>query len=475
MPDPTGPAPAGPDPASPDADRRAAALALLARRFGPRFQSGRAIREQHGATTTWIANEPPDAVVFPHAAEEVAEAVRICAAHRLPVIAFGAGTSLEGHVNAPLGGVALDLSRMDRVLAVHAADMDCIVQPGVTRSALNAHLRADGLFFPVDPGADATLGGMAATRASGTTAVRYGTMKDNVLALQAVMADGRIIRTGGRARKSAAGYDLTRLLVGSEGTLGIITELTLRLQGIPEATAAARLSFPDVGAACEAVIATIQTGLPMARIELLDALAVTAVNRRSGLGLPETPLLLLEFHGSPAGVEAQARAFGEIAADFGGTDFAWAASPEERTRLWAARHEFYWASLALRPGAKGISTDVCVPISRLAEAVTRAQAKAAELRLLAPVVGHVGDGNFHVSPLVDMADADEVARARAFTGWMSELAIALEGTCTGEHGIGQGKRPYLVRELGPAVGVMAAIKAALDPLGILNPGKVLPP
>lgn len=468
------PTPGGPGetPADP---RRRAAFARLAERFGPRFETRQAVRAQHAATTTWLQPQPPEAVVFPRSTEEVAEIVRLCAEHRLPVIPFGAGSSLEGHVNAPAGGLSVDLSGMDRILAVHEGDMDAVVQPGVTRSALNARLRDCGLFFPVDPGADATLGGMASTRASGTTTVRYGTMRDNVLALEAVMPDGRIIRTGRRARKSAAGYDLARLLIGAEGTLGIITELTLRLQGLPEAMSAARCSFPSIRAACEAVIATIQYGLPVARIELLDALTVRAVNARSGLALPEAPLLLLEFHGSPAGVEEQAQAFGEIAAEFGAAGFAWAAGGEERTRLWAARHEAYWASLGLRPGARPVATDVCVPISRLAEAVTAAQARAEALGLLAPIVGHAGDGNFHVMPLVDMADADEVARARDYVDWLSALALELEGTCTGEHGIGQGKRASLARELGPATAVMAAIKAALDPLGIMNPGKILPP
>jgi len=447
---------------------------ILKQRLGERLQTGRAIREQHGHTTTWIANQPPDAVAFPESTEEVAGIVALCAEHRVPVIAFGTGTSLEGHVNAPAGGICVDLGRMDRILAVHPEDLDAVVEPGVTRSRLNAHLRDLGLFFPIDPGADASLGGMASTRASGTNAVRYGTMRDNVIALQAVMPDGRVIRTGARARKSSAGYDLTRLLIGAEGTLGIITELTLKLHGIPEAMSSATCSFPSVHAACEAVIATIQSGIPVARIELLDALQVRAVNAHSRLGLPETPLLLLEFHGSPAAVAEQAAAFGEIAADAGGTGFAWTASPEERTRLWQARHDAYWAALGLRPGAKGISTDVCVPISRLADCVAAAQDKTAELGLLAPIVGHVGDGNFHTLVLVDMDDPAEIGRAETFIGWLNDLAISMEGTCTGEHGIGQGKRPYLARELGPATAVMAAVKAALDPLGIMNPGKIVP-
>ena len=448
--------------------------AALQARFGPRFQAGEALRAQHAATTTWIAPQPPDAVVFPETTAEVAELVALCADARVALVPFGAGTSLEGQVNAPHGGVSVDLSRMDRIVAVHAEDMDAVVQPGVTRSRLNAHLRDTGLFFPLDPGADATLGGMAATRASGTTAVRYGTMRDAVLALEAVMPDGSVIRTGGRARKSAAGYDLARLLVGSEGTLGIITELTLRLQGIPEAVLALRCSFPDTVSACRAVIATLQCALPVARIELLDTLTVRAVNAHSGLGLPETPLLLTEFHGSPAGVAETAETFTAIAADHGGHGFAQATTPEERSRLWQARHDVFWAGLGLRPGAQAISTDACVPVSRLADCLGAAEAKAAELSLIAPVAGHVGDGNFHNLILIDPDSAAERKAAETYIGWLNDLAISMEGTCTGEHGIGQGKQPYLAREAGPGLRVMAAIKAALDPHGIMNPGKILP-
>jgi D-lactate dehydrogenase (cytochrome) len=365
------------------------------------------------------------------------------------------------------------MKAMNKVLAVHAEDLDCVIQPGITRKELNVFLRDQGLFFPIDPGADASLGGMASTRASGTNAVRYGTMKDNVLALEAVMPDGRIIRTASRAKKTSAGYDLTRLLIGAEGTLGVITEITLRLQGIPEAMSSAVCSFGSVEEACNAVIATIQMGIPVARIELLSALTVKSVNAYAKLSLPETPLLLLEFHGSEAGVTEQAETFGEIARDNGGTGFEWTTSPEERTRLWQARHDVYWAGLALRPGAKGFSTDVCVPISRLAECVTLAQAKADALGFIAPVVGHVGDGNFHVLLLVDMENPDEVAKADEYVGWLNDLAISMEGTCTGEHGIGQGKRPYLRKELGAAVDYMVAVKRALDPKGIMNPGKIL--
>ena len=451
----------------------AAALGILRQRLGDRLQTGAALCAQHAHTTTWIAPEQPDAVAFPETAEEAADIVRICADHRAPVIPFGTGTSLEGQVNAPRGGVSVDTQRMNRVLAVHEADLDAVVQPGVTRTQLNTHLRDKGLFFPIDPGADASLGGMAATRASGTNAVRYGTMKDAVLALQVVLPDGRLIRTGGRAKKSSAGYDLTRLFVGAEGTLGLITELTLKLHGIPEAISAASCSFPSVGAAAETVIATIQYGIPVARIELLDPLTVKAVNAHSGLSLPETPLLLLEFHGSAAGVAEQAESFGAIAAEHGGGGFAWTASTEERSKLWQARHDAYWACLGLRPGASGHSTDVCVPISRLAEAVTAAQEKAEAMGLLAPIVGHAGDGNFHVLLLIDGDNADERSKAQAYVGWLNDLAISMEGTCTGEHGIGQGKRPYLKKELGPALDVMAAVKAALDPQDIMNPGKIL--
>ncbi|HEX2256826.1 MAG TPA: FAD-linked oxidase C-terminal domain-containing protein [Afifellaceae bacterium] len=451
----------------------ATALAILKQRFGERFSSSEALRRQHGNTTTWLANEPPDAVVFAETTEEVADAVAVCAEHRVPVIAFGTGTSLEGHVNAPRGGVSIDLTRMNRVLAVHAEDLDCVVEAGVTRKQLNAHLRDTGLFFPLDPGADASLGGMAATRASGTNAVRYGTMRDNVISLTAVMPDGQVIRTGTRARKSAAGYDLTRLLIGSEGTLGIITELTLRLQGIPEGISAGLCSFPSVEAACNAVIATIQYGVPVARIELLDALQIRACNAYSKLDLPETTTLFLEFHGTPAGVAEQAETFGDIAVEHGAGGFRWETREEERLKLWQARHDAYWAVRALRPGVDTFATDACVPISRLADCVRETQADLRELELTAPIVGHVGDGNFHLSVLVDTADQAEMRAAKELVRRIAERAIAMEGTCTGEHGIGQGKIAYLERELGPAVEVMRAIKRAIDPADIMNPGKIV--
>jgi D-lactate dehydrogenase (cytochrome) len=432
------------------------------------------VREQHGNTTTWIENEPPDAVVFPQTTEDVQQIVGICASHRVPVIAFGTGTSLEGHVNAPYGGVAIDFRDMNRVLAVNAQDLDCVVEPGITRKQLNEHLRDQGLFFPLDPGADASLGGMAATRCSGTNAVRYGTMKDNVLALKVVLPNGEVMTTARRAKKSSAGYDLTRLMVGSEGTLGVITELTLKLSGIPEAISSGVCPFPSVEAACNAAIATIQSGIPIARVELLDELQVKATNLYSKLGLPEVPMLFVEFHGSPAGVAEQSERFGEIAQDLGGGPFEWTTKPEERTRLWQARHDAYWAGRGLRPGAQAVATDVCVPISRLAECVVATQRDIAEQNLIAPILGHVGDGNFHLTLLVDMTDPADVARAKVLCERVVERALAMDGTCTGEHGVGQGKMKYLAGELGrPALGAMAAIKRAFDPDDIMNPGKIV--
>jgi D-lactate dehydrogenase (cytochrome) len=364
---------------------------------------------------------------------------------------------------------------MNKVLAVHVEDLDCVVEPGVTRKQLNEYLRNQGLFFPIDPGADASLGGMAATRASGTNAVRYGTMKDNVLALKAVLANGQLLTTAQRARKSSAGYDLTRLFVGSEGTLGVIVELTLKLAGIPEAISAGVCPFPSVNAACEATIATIQSGIPVARIELLDELQIRACNSYSKLSLPEQPTLFLEFHGSQASVAEQAERFGEIAGEFGGGPFTWATKAEERSKLWQARHDAYWAVVHLRPGARPLSTDVCVPISRLAECVAETRRDIEIMNLVGPIVGHVGDGNFHVLLLVDMDDAGEIGRAERFLDRLAERALAMEGTCTGEHGIGQGKVKYLKPELGePAVLAMRAIKRALDPKNIMNPGKIVP-
>jgi D-lactate dehydrogenase (cytochrome) len=450
-------------------------LPILEQRFGERLTRSEALRRQHGHTTTWLANQPPDAVIFPMSTEEVVEIVRICSEYRVPIIPYGVGTSLEGHVNAPGGGVSIDFARMNQVLAVHPEDLDCVVEPGVTRKQLNEYLRDMGLFFPIDPGADATLGGMAATRASGTNAVRYGTMRDNVINLTAVMADGSVVRTARRAKKSSAGYDLTRLLIGSEGTLGVITELTLRLQGIPEAIAGGLCSFPTVEDACNATILTIQSGIPVARIELLDTMMVKATNLHAKLGLPERPTLFVEFHGSEASVNEQSAHFGTIAAECGSSEFAWATKPEERTRLWQARHDAYWAMFSLRPGAKNVSTDVCVPISRLADCVHETLLDLDETGFTAPLVGHVGDGNFHLGILVDAESPEEVEAAEAFVGRLNVRAIEMDGTCTGEHGVGQGKMKYLKLEHGTGLAVMRSIKRALDPRGIMNPGKVLPP
>ncbi len=452
----------------------AAAIAALTAAFGNRVVTSQAVREQHGNTLTWVPNQPPDAVVYPQNTGDVQTIVRICAANRVPVIPFGVGTSLEGHINAPIGGVSIDVRDMNKVLAVHAEDLDCVVEPGITRKALNENLRDQGLFFPIDPGADASLGGMAATRCSGTNAVRYGTMKDNVLAMKVVMADGELMTTSRRAKKSSAGYDLTRLIVGSEGTLGVITELTLKLSGIPEAIASGVCPFPSVDAACKATILTIQSGIPVARIELLDGLQIKAVNAYSKLSLPEVPTLFVEFHGSDAGVAEQSQRFGEIVAELGGGPFDWATKPEDRSRLWQARHDGYWAARHLRPGAQAFATDVCVPISRLAECVTASQRAIAELSLVAPILGHVGDGNFHLALLVDVNDADEVKRAEILMERVVELALSMDGTCTGEHGVGQGKMKYLLAEHGaPALAAMAAIKRALDPQNIINPGKIV--
>jgi len=451
-----------------------AVIAALTAAFGNRVVTSQAVREQHGNTVTWIVNQPPDAVVYPQSTEDVQQVVRICSANRVPIIPFGVGTSLEGHVNAPRGGVSIDFRDMNKVLAVHAEDLDCIIEPGITRKALNEQLRDSGLFFPIDPGADASLGGMAATRCSGTNAVRYGTMKDNVIALKVVLANGEVIDTARRAKKTSAGYDLTRLMVGSEGTLGVITQLTLRLSGIPEAISGGTCPFPSVEACCKTAIHTIQSGIPIARIELLDALQVRACNLHSKLGLPETPMLFLEFHGTEASVAEQSKRFGEIAAEFGGGPFTWTTRPEERTRLWEARHHAALSNFTLRPGASMVPTDVCVPISRLAECVTETQRDIEESRILAPIVGHVGDGNFHLTLLIDMDDADEVKRAKALSERLVERALAMDGTCTGEHGVGQGKMKYMAAEHGAAaLAVMASIKRALDPQNIMNPGKIV--
>lgn len=449
-------------------------IEALTARFGDRLTTAPGPRAQHGGTTTYLPNQPPDAVVFVRSTEEVQVVVRACAQHRVPVIAFGAGTSLEGGVNAPAGGICVDLSGMNRVLTVHAEDLDVTVEAGVTREALNVYLRDTGLFFPVDPGANATLGGMASTRASGTNAVRYGTMRENVISLTAVLPNGDVFTSARRTRKSSAGYDLTRLLVGAEGTLGIITELTLRVYGIPQSISAAICSFPDVASACRASVATMQMGIPVARIELLDAQCVAAINAHAHASYPVAPLLLLEFHGTEAGVAEQAELFGEIAAEEGGSEFSWIATPEERTKLWKARHEAYFALNAAAPGKSTIANDACVPISRLAECVEATARDVAEAGLYGPILGHVGDGNFHVALYADLKDPDEVARAEAVIERLALRALAMEGTATGEHGIGQGKRRFLRAEHGVGVDVMAAIKHAIDPGGIMNPGKVLP-
>ena len=448
------------------------AISILKQLFGDSLSTSLSIREQHGHTTTWIANQPPDAVVFAKTTDEVSSILKICHDCGCPAIAFGTGSSLEGHVNAPFGGISIDMSSFDSVLAVHQADLDVIVHPGVTREGLNKHLRDSGLFFPIDPGANASIGGMAATRASGTNAVRYGTMKDNVLGLEVVLADGRVIKTGGRSRKSAAGYDLTRLFIGSEGTLGIITELTLRLHGIPEMIAGGICSFPTIRNACDAVIETIQLGIPVARIEMLDPLQVRACNAYSKLNLPEEPLLLVEFHGAPGTVHDDATRFAEICADHSPRPFNWSSDAEKRQKLWKARHDALWAGYALLPGGTGFATDVCVPISRLAECVEATIADIAAHDLTAPILGHVGDGNFHVLPLAMPDDTEMQAKIGAFSSRLTERAIALGGTCTGEHGIGQGKTTYLRAEMGESVDVMADIKATFDPKNILNPGKL---
>lgn len=429
---------------------------------------------QHAQSETHIRARTPDAVVFPTSTEDVARIAAICARHSLPIVGWGAGTSLEGHALAVQGGVTVDFRDMAQVLAVYPEDMLCVVQPGLTREALNAHLRDTGLFFPVDPGANASLGGMAATRASGTTAVRYGTMRDNVLGLEVVLAGGRVIRTGTSAPKSSAGYDLTALMVGSEGTLGLMTELTLRLHGQPEAVSAATCAFPSMGAAVDCVIATIQTGLPMARIEFLDPATVAACNAFSGTSLPPAPQLMVEFHGSPAGVAEQAERFGAIARSYGCRGFLWARAQEERNRLWKMRHDAYRAILASRPGAAAVVTDVCVPISALAQAVEDTRADIDASPLPGPILGHVGDGNFHAILLINPADPNELAMAKALATRMAERALRLGGTISGEHGVGFGKLPLMAAEHGPAWTVMGQIKRALDPHNLMNPGKLVP-
>ena len=451
------------------------AIEELSALLGGRLSTAAAICERHGKDESYHPAKAPDAVAFVENSEEVAAVVRICAKHKRPIIPFGTGTSLEGHVAALHGGISLDVTAMDRILEVNAEDLDCRVQAGVTRKQLNQHLRDTGLFFPIDPGADASLGGMAATRASGTNAVRYGTMREAVLGLSVVLPDGRLIRTGGRARKSAAGYDLTRLMVGSEGTLGVITEVQLRLHGIPEAVSSAVCPFETLEGAVNTVILTIQSGIPVARIELLDEIQIAACNDYSKMDNPVSPTLFFEFHGTEAGVEEQARMVGEIAAEFGAGEFRWATLQEDRNALWQARHDAYYAALALRPGAQGWPTDVCVPISRLAECILETKRDIEESGLLAPIVGHVGDGNFHLVYVIDPEDREELARASAHNDRMVMRALAMGGTCTGEHGIGYGKMKFLQAEHGESVAVMRQIKQALDPDNLMNPGKMLAP
>ncbi len=450
------------------------AVAEIKEILGGRLSTAQAVREQHGKDQTWTPGAPPDAVAFVKSTEEVQRIVAVCSQYETPVIAYGTGTSLEGHFTAPFGGISVDLSAMNKVLEVNAEDLDARVEAGVTRKALNVHLRDQGLFFPIDPGADASLGGMAATRASGTNAVRYGTMRENVLNLTAVLANGEVVRTAKRAKKSSAGYDLTRLLVGSEGTLGIITEVAVRLYGIPESIAAGVCPFPSVDAACQAVIQTIQLGIPVARIELVDEEHVKAFNAYSKIDLKVAPTLFVEFHGTEAGTTEQSELFGAIAQELGGGQCAWATKEEDRRRLWQARHDAFWATKSLMPGKEAFATDVCVPISRLAECVKETQADLAANNLYGPIVGHVGDGNFHVVLYCDRSDADELKRVKGFYERLIKRAIAMEGTSTGEHGVGVGKMAFLELEHGAeGLAMMRQIKQALDPKNILNPGKIV--
>ena len=433
---------------------------------------GEAMRRQHGASETHFGGHLPDLVAFAKTTEEVAAVVRLCAGAQVPVIAFGAGTSIEGNTSPIHGGLSLDLSQMDRIVAVNEADFDCTVEAGVRREELNRHLRDTGLFFPIDPGANATIGGMASTRASGTNAVRYGTMREAVLGLRVVTSDGRIVRTSRRARKSSAGYDLTRLFVGSEGTLGIITEVTLRLHPLPPAILSAVCSFATLGGAVDTVVESIHAGVPLARVELLDAVQMRAVNRWAKLDHPELSTLFFEFHGTSTQVDEQVATVSEIARNNGGGDFRWSNLPEERTRLWKARHEAYYAALALRPGSVGWPTDVCVPISRLAECIAETRTDLDQASMPTPIVGHVGDGNFHVIFVLDPERPEEFAEAERLNDRMIERALRMDGTCTGEHGIGLGKQAWLVEELGESVDLMRTVKRALDPQNLLNPGKI---
>ena len=454
---------------------RTAAIDSLRAQLGERLSTAAAVRDHHSHGESWHDPAAPDAVAFPETTAEVAAVVAACARARMPVIAYGMGSSLEGHVHAFAGGVTIDLTRMTRVLHLSPEDLDVSVEAGLTHRRLNEHLRNTGLMFPIDPGADATIGGMAATRASGTTAVRYGTMRDNVLGLTVVLADGRVIRTGGRARKSSSGYDLTRLFVGSEGTLGVITEVTLRLFGRPEAVSAAVCPFASMQGATETVITTIQLGIPVARMEIIDERQLDIVNRYSRTNYPLAPTLFFEFHGiSQASVDEQARAVQEIAGEHGALGFRHASTPEERATLWQARHNVLYATIASRPGARPWTSDVCVPISRLSECILQTQEDLRLSNLVAPLVGHAGDGNFHLIFMVDPGDAAELAAVKAANARLVERAQRLGGTCTGEHGIGIGKLGYLAAEHGDALDAMRAIKRALDPHGVMNPGKLVP-
>ena len=455
-------------------DKRQQAIAALRERFGARLSTVSGVRDHHAKDESWHHPHRPDAVVFPESTEDVVEIVRICAAHQTPVVAYGTGTSLEGNVIPHLGGVVVDLERMNQILRVSADDLDVTVQARVTRMQLNAHIKDLGLFFPIDPGADASIGGMASTRASGTNAVRYGTMRDNVLSLTVVLSDGRVVRTSRRSRKSAAGYDLTRLFVGSEGTLGIITEVTLRLYGVPEAMAAAVCSFDSLEGAVNTVIQTIQLGIPVARIELLDEVQMNSLNRYSGMDHPVKNTLFIEFHGSDAGVKEQAETVQAVASDHGGGAFQWATQTEQRNALWKARHDVTYANKALRPGCEIWATDVCVPISRLAECILQTKEDLRHSFLTAPLVGHAGDGNFHLGFLIMRDDPAELAEAERLNERLVMRALAMDGTCTGEHGIGLGKRKYLLAEHGEGVSVMRQIKQVLDPHNLMNPGKIFP-
>lgn len=451
-----------------------ATISAVRELLGDRLSTGPSILDQHSHDEAYTRPVLPDAVAFPETTQEVSQILKVCSRHGCPVIPYGIGSSLEGHIVPIHGGITVDTSRMNKVLQINASDLDAVVEPGVTRVQLNEALRATGLMFTVDPGADATLGGMAATRASGTNTVRYGTMADNVLALEVVLPDGQIIETGSRARKSSTGYDLTRLFVGSEGTLGIITKLTVKLRGQPEHVAAATCAFPDIASAVDTVILAIQMGIPMARIELLDEVQMKGMNiYNPDMGLPEVPHLFLEFHGSEAGVAEQVENFSALVEEHGGSDFQWATKTEDRNRLWQARHNAYYAGRSLRPGANGLVTDCCVPISALSECLTRAKDLAAKSGFLAPIVGHVGDGNFHLLILVDPESEDELTRAKALVEEINILALEFGGTVSGEHGIGAGKRKYLVQEHGAAYALMATLKRAIDPGNIMNPGKLV--